>query len=349
MRRQFVGDQRGRLHPLDVFTYTESDGNGGTTTGTLTVTVVRPPLVTANNVTATSPGQVFAATSLFSATDPGGYPITHYYFYDWAGGTGYWALNGVAEPANTVLAVTPAQLSQVTFHSGTTGSDDLLICADDAYSESPWTEFHVSAAASMTAPSANAAEPPAPDLANGVLSFSEADTSSTPAVSIVPASQDATYVGSFSVDTVNTADGQATVGWRFNLDPTPVTQAVTQSDQVTMTEAHADGTSTAASQTVSVTIGGADNNSFAFHPGVGADAIVNAHSTDTIELDGFASVPNSNTLAQLLQEAQNGQAQSMFTAVNGGHDTLITLDSHDSLTLTNIRIADLHANSFIVH
>jgi hypothetical protein len=35
--------------------------------------------------------------------------------------------------------------------------------------------------------------------------------------------------------------------------------------------------------------------------------------------------------------------------VNGGQDTLIVLDSHDSIALTNVRIADLHASRFIVH
>jgi VCBS repeat-containing protein len=318
--------------------------------------VISPPVVTANTVTATTPGQVFSATSLFSATDPGGYPITHYYFYDKTPGGGYWALNGVAEPSNQVLKITPAELSQMTFHTATTGGDDLLVCADNPYNESRWTEFYVNAPAS-TAPastesvvaSGTATDSPAQDLAQGMVSFSATDSASTHTVSVLPVNQDTAYAGNFGVDALKMANTQATVGWHFNLDANPVAQPITQSYQVTMTEAHADGTSTAASQMVSVTIGGPDNNSFVFHPGMGADVVVNSHSTDTIELNGFASIPNSNTLAALLQEAQSGQAQSTFVAVNGGHDTLIVLDSHDSLTLTNVRIADLHASGFIVH
>jgi hypothetical protein len=165
----------------------------------------------------------------------------------------------------------------------------------------------------------------------------------------VPANQDTAYAGTFAVDAVKISDTHATVAWHFNLDANPVTQTTTQSYQVTMTEAHADGTSTATSQPVLVTIGGPDNNSFVFHPGIGTDVVVNSHSTDMIELDGFASIPNNNALAALLHEAQSGQAQSTFVAVNGGHDTMIVLDSHDSITLTNVRIADLHASGFVVH
>ena len=39
----------------------------------------------------------------------------------------------------------------------------------------------------------------------------------------------------------------------------------------------------------------------------------------------------------------------MFQSANGGHDTLINLGNHDSITLTNVHIADLHASNFIIH
>jgi hypothetical protein len=35
-------------------------------------------------------------------------------------------------------------------------------------------------------------------------------------------------------------------------------------------------------------------------------------------------------------------------AANGGHDTVINLGNHDSITLTHIQLADLHANNFII-
>jgi hypothetical protein len=49
-----------------------------------------------------------------------------------------------------------------------------------------------------------------------------------------------------------------------------------------------------------------------------------------------------------LNEAQAGQSQSLFQSMNGGQDTLINLGNHDSLTLLNVHLADLHASNFIV-
>jgi hypothetical protein len=104
-----------------------------------------------------------------------------------------------------------------------------------------------------------------------------------------------------------------------------------------------------ASQLVSVTIAGPGNDAFVFHPGVGAKTIVNAGPSDTIELDGFSSVTSNNQLATLLNEAQTGQPQSLFQSVNGGHDTMINLGNHDSITLTGVHSSDLHASDFIIH
>jgi hypothetical protein len=118
---------------------------------------------------------------------------------------------------------------------------------------------------------------------------------------------------------------------------------------VAVTDDHADGTHSSATQAVTVTVAGPGNDAFVFHPGVGSETIVNAASADTIELDGFASVANSHQLAQLLSEAQAGQSQSLFAAANGGHDTVINLGNHDSITLTNVHLADLHASNFIIH
>ena len=58
---------------------------------------------------------------------------------------------------------------------------------------------------------------------------------------------------------------------------------------------------------------------------------------------------SNSQLATLLHEAQTGQAQTLFESVNGGHDTLINLGNHDSITLTDVQIADLHASHFIIH
>ena len=98
-----------------------------------------------------------------------------------------------------------------------------------------------------------------------------------------------------------------------------------------------------------MTIAGAGNDAFVFHPGVGADTIVNATSADTIELDGFSSVTSNHQLASLLAEAQAGLSQPLFQTANGGHDTVINLGNHDVITLANVPLSALHASDFIVH
>jgi hypothetical protein len=92
----------------------------------------------------------------------------------------------------------------------------------------------------------------------------------------------------------------------------------------------------------------ASNDTFVFKPGFGLDVILNAANAH-IELDGFSSITNTNQLQTLLNDAQSGQSQSLFLAANGGHDTVITLGNHDSITLKDAHITDLHASNFIIH
>jgi serralysin len=93
----------------------------------------------------------------------------------------------------------------------------------------------------------------------------------------------------------------------------------------------------------------ANNDTFVFHPGVGADVVANAGSAATIELDGFSSVTSNVQLAALLHEAQAGQSQVLFQSTNDGHDTVINVGNHDSITLMNVHLADLHASNFIIY
>jgi endoglucanase len=186
------------------------------------------------------------------------------------------------------------------------------------------------------------------DVADGTLSFGDAALADKQTVGVAPQNGGAGYVGNFTVDAVNAANWQDSVGWHFNFDSSPVSETVTQSYDVAVTDNHADGTHSSATQSVSATIAGPGNDAFVFHPGVGSETIVNAASADTIELDGFSSVTNSRQLAQLLSEAQAGHPQSLFAAANGGHDTVINLGNHDVITLTNVQLAELHASNFII-
>jgi hypothetical protein len=105
----------------------------------------------------------------------------------------------------------------------------------------------------------------------------------------------------------------------------------------------------AGTQPATMTIGTAGNDTFVFRPGFGADVIVNPENSDRIELDGFAVVPSIDQLRTILHEAQNGEAQSILQAANGGHDTVINLGNHDSITLVNMKVTDLLASNFMIH
>ena len=100
------------------------------------------------------------------------------------------------------------------------------------------------------------------------------------------------------------------------------------------------------SQPISVTV--TNNDTFVFRPGIGADVVANAGNDAKIELDGFPSVTNNTQLAAFLNDALTRQPQTLFHSTNDGHDTVIDLGNHDSITLMNIHIADLHASDFII-
>jgi hypothetical protein len=65
-------------------------------------------------------GQTVAASSLFSVTDPNNLAITEYQFWDRTSdpASGHFYFNGVEVADHTVLDVTAAQLSEVTFVAG---------------------------------------------------------------------------------------------------------------------------------------------------------------------------------------------------------------------------------------
>jgi hypothetical protein len=192
-------------------------------------------------------------------------------------------------------------------------------------------------------------DPVVPDLASGTLSFGETQSSDTYSVEVSPENENFPFIGNFTVDAPNVSNGQVSTGWHFNFDETNTNQQVTQAYNVSLVDTKPSGMSQTTSQTVSVTIGGPGQDSFIFHPGVGTEIVANAKSTDTIELDGFSAITNNHQLATLLQEAQAGISQSVFSSANDGHDTTINLGNHDSITLAHIQLANLHANNFIIN
>ena len=84
------------------------------------------------SVTASSQGQVFQFSSLFSASDPDNDLLTYYVLDDTAGAsTGHFRINGVTQAENQWVPVTQAQLSQITFTAGAAGSDNFYFYATD--------------------------------------------------------------------------------------------------------------------------------------------------------------------------------------------------------------------------
>ena len=82
----------------------------------------------------------------------------------------------------------------------------------------------------------------------------------------------------------------------------------------------------------SVLVAGPGNDSFVFHPGIGADTVANFNpQNDTIELDHFANVQNVQQLAALIGTDALG-------------DAVIELGHNDSITLPSVTQSYLQAH-----
>jgi hypothetical protein len=96
-----------------------------------------PPIVTVSNMSAAH-GQSFAASTLFTASDPDGDTITKYAFWTNSTGGGHFVLNRVTQGTNQEIDVTAAQLSQLGYQSGS-GADTLWVRSNDGAQWSPWS------------------------------------------------------------------------------------------------------------------------------------------------------------------------------------------------------------------
>jgi hypothetical protein len=94
-----------------------------------------------SNVT-TLPGQSFASSSLFTASDPGGGAFSMYAFWDTGTDGGHFVLNGVLEADNQEIDVTAAQLAQLSYQSGLC-AHTLLVRVYDGNVWSDWSSFTV--------------------------------------------------------------------------------------------------------------------------------------------------------------------------------------------------------------
>ena len=140
------------------------------------------------------------------------------------------------------------------------------------------------------------------------------------------------YVGTFSLDSVSESNGSGSVGWQFQLGNDQINLALGQTETQSYGVNVAEGQNTAVNQTVSVSIGGPGNDNFVFHPGVGADTIINFNAqVDTIELDHFANAQSIQQLASMITSDAHG-------------DAVIDLGHHDSIIIPGVTANYLQAH-----
>ena len=132
--------------------------------GTTPVVTATFPIVNA------APGQVFAASQLFSASDTGGDPILDYQVEDESTGASQRlprVLNGAVLPSAQITEISAAQLPELSFVAGVAALDLLEVAASDSSGFGVFTPFSVAAASPSGPPpfitAANALE--APNLA----------------------------------------------------------------------------------------------------------------------------------------------------------------------------------------
>jgi len=166
---------------------------------------------------------------------------------------------------------------------------------------------------------------------SGTIAFAAVDHSNILTASFAPDST--ADAGSFSLAMVGANSGQVSLGFEFSLDNDQINlapgQTLTQSYSVSLVDPQ--NPTANLEQTVSVSIGGPGNDNFVFHPGIGADTIINFDPhQDTIELDNFTNL-------QALQ-----QLQSIVTPDIHGN-AFIDLGHGDSITFAGTTAAQLQA------
>jgi hypothetical protein len=169
------------------------------------------------------------------------------------------------------------------------------------------------------------------DDVSGTISFAAVDQTNILKTDFV--ADGANYAGSFSLAETNTPDGNVSVGFAFNLGSDQINlapgQTLTQSYSVNLVDPQNPAANL--QQTVSVSIGGAGNDNFVFHPGIGADTITNFNpQQDTIELDSFTSAHTIQQLQSLIHTDLH-------------NDAVIDLGHGDSITFAGTTPAQLQA------
>jgi hypothetical protein len=105
---------------------------------TVTAPIDTGPVVNSVSNITTVAGQSFAASSLFTASDPFGDAITQYDFWDTGTGGGHFIENGQALGTNQDDIISAAQLAQTTYQAGS-GTDTLWVRGNEGGQWSAWS------------------------------------------------------------------------------------------------------------------------------------------------------------------------------------------------------------------
>jgi hypothetical protein len=240
-------------------------------------------------------------------------------------------LNDLAYSANESLTWTQDDDAGVLTVEDNGTTEHIALDGDYSSSEFALTQDATAAAGTdvLAVPSVDATTVSGSSDVAGDISLATSNATDTFSASVTPDGAD--YVGAFALDPVTASNGNVSVGFDFMANDDQINlapgQTLTQSYNVTVADAQnpADNFS----QTVSVTVGGAGNDSFVFAPGIGADTITDFNpQQDTLELNNFANVQTAQQLQALITTDAHG-------------DAVIDLGHNDSITVAGVTDAQL--------
>jgi hypothetical protein len=295
------------------------------------------PVTTAGDLHA-SPGQTVLASSLFSVSDGDGDSIVRYQFADGTpdGVSGSFYVDGVAQPANQIINVAAADLTQTMFEVGT-GSDVLGVRTFDGTDWSAWSIFHVNADAGGT--------PGAPDDGPTITDFSTSGNGIVTISGEAPANSHVSLFDNGSTRPFGIVVAEADGTWSYSTYLSRIPHAFTVSAT--------DATGQAHSSTAQAFVG--TNWRDTFESGSGSDLFYGAGGRDTVVMQDhfgsdvfidFVTGGRNHDVIQFENSTFSDFAEVMAHAQQVGSDVLISLNSTDTLTLKHTDLADLRSYDF---
>jgi autotransporter-associated beta strand protein len=141
-----------QIRAFDGTAWSPDDSTGHWAPFTVVIAPSHAPSVGTSGTVAKLANQTWAASDLFFVSDEYNSPITRYQLFDASNdaSSGYFIVNGVAQRPGTVLDLSPADLAQTSFITGTAVGDTLRFRAYNGYAwsapdlPSSWTSLNLS-------------------------------------------------------------------------------------------------------------------------------------------------------------------------------------------------------------